>query len=213
MKPRLFVLAVSAMLLASCGGTPTEKSSAEAPNSSVNDTSSSVAPIAKKLTGISLDTANVKKAYLFNSLMPATLNDELDATGLKVIANYDDGTTSEIATSEVLVTGPDLGAVGEGDVTVTYRGKQATYPVKVGSYKATAADIALVNDEIGNLPHLLALSRRMMKTIRWNLVFAMGLNFAAIVLAITGFLGPVVGALVHNAGSVLVHLRSGEDGR
>ena len=148
MKPRLFVLAVSAMLLASCGGTPTEKSSVEAPNSSVNDTSSSVAPIAKKLTGISLDTANVKKAYLFNSLMPDTLNDELDATGLKVIANYDDGTTSEIATSEVLVTGPDLGAVGEGEVTVTYRGKQATYPVKVGSYKATAADIAIVEDKV-----------------------------------------------------------------
>ena len=71
-----------------------------------------------------------------------------------------------------------------------------------------AADIALVNDEIGNLPYLLALSRRMMKTIRWNLVFAMGLNFAAIVLAITGFLGPVVGALVHNAGSVLVIIHS-----
>lgn len=32
----------------------------------------------------------------------------------------------------------------------------------------------------------------------------MALNFLAIVLAITGALGPVVGALVHNAGSVLV---------
>ena len=146
MKPRLFVFAVSAMLLASCGA-PTAESS-QAPAVSSEPASSSVAPIAKKLTGISLDTTNVKKAYLFNSLMPSTLNDELDATGLKVIANYDDGTTSEIATSEVLVTGPDLGAVGEGEVTVTYRGKQATYPVKVGSYKATAADIALAGDKV-----------------------------------------------------------------
>lgn len=32
----------------------------------------------------------------------------------------------------------------------------------------------------------------------------MALNFVAIVLAITGTLDPVVGALVHNAGSVLV---------
>ena len=67
-----------------------------------------------------------------------------------------------------------------------------------------AADIALVNDEIKQLPHLLALSRRMMVVIRFNLIFSMALNFLAIVLAITGALGPVVGALVHNAGSVLV---------
>ena len=67
-----------------------------------------------------------------------------------------------------------------------------------------AADIALVDDEIKELPHLLALSRRMMTTIKANLTFSMALNFLAIVLAVTGILGPVVGALVHNAGSVLV---------
>ena len=71
-----------------------------------------------------------------------------------------------------------------------------------------AADIALVNDEISELPHLLRLSRRMMGTIKLNLTFSMTLNFAAIVLAMTGLLGPVVGALVHNAGSVLVIINS-----
>lgn len=71
-----------------------------------------------------------------------------------------------------------------------------------------AADIALVNDEISELPHLLRLSRRMMGTINLNLTFSMTLNFAAIVLAMTGLLGPVVGALVHNAGSVLVIINS-----
>ncbi len=71
-----------------------------------------------------------------------------------------------------------------------------------------AADIALVNDEISELPHLLRLSRRMMRTIKVNLSFSMTLNFAAIVLAMTGLLDPVVGALVHNAGSVLVIINS-----
>ena len=71
-----------------------------------------------------------------------------------------------------------------------------------------AADIALVNDEIRELPHLLRLSRRMMRTIRCNLAFSMTLNFVAIVLAMTGILDPVVGALVHNAGSVFVILNS-----
>ena len=71
-----------------------------------------------------------------------------------------------------------------------------------------AADIALVDDEVKELPHLIALSRRMMTTIRLNLAFSMALNLVAIVLAMTGVLNPVVGALVHNAGSVLVILNS-----
>ena len=71
-----------------------------------------------------------------------------------------------------------------------------------------AADIALVNDDIRELPHLLRLSKRMMRTIKCNLTFSMTLNFIAIVLAMTGILNPVVGALVHNAGSVLVIINS-----
>lgn len=67
-----------------------------------------------------------------------------------------------------------------------------------------AADIALVDDEVKELPHLISLSKRMMATIKLNMTFSMLLNFAAIVLAMTGYLNPVVGALVHNAGSVLV---------
>ena len=71
-----------------------------------------------------------------------------------------------------------------------------------------AADIALINDDIRELPHLVRLSRRMMLTIKCNLTFSMALNFIAIILAITGALNPVVGALVHNAGSVLVIVNS-----
>ena len=67
-----------------------------------------------------------------------------------------------------------------------------------------AADIALVDDEVRELPHLIALSRRMMTAIKLNMSFSMALNFVAIVLAVTGVLNPVVGALVHNSGSVLV---------
>ena len=48
----------------------------------------------------------------------------------------------------------------------------------------------------------------MMTTIRLHLAFSMALNLVAIVLAMTGVLNPVVGALVHNAGSVLVILNS-----
>ena len=71
-----------------------------------------------------------------------------------------------------------------------------------------AADIALVDDEVKELPHLFALSKKMMRKIKFNLSFSMLLNFVAIVLAITGVLNPVVGALVHNCGSVFVIINS-----
>ena len=71
-----------------------------------------------------------------------------------------------------------------------------------------AADIVLVRDDINNLPHLLKISKRMMKTIKVNLIFSMTLNFLAVILAMTGLLGPVVGALVHNVGSVIVIINS-----
>ena len=71
-----------------------------------------------------------------------------------------------------------------------------------------AADIVLVNDDIQELPHLLGLSKHMMRMIKYNLTFSLTLNFIAIILAIAGVLNPVVGALVHNAGSVFVIINS-----
>lgn len=73
---------------------------------------------------------------------------------------------------------------------------------------AESADAVLVGDDIGSLPHLFALSRRMMTTIKLNMAFSMTLNFAAIALAAAGILHPVAGALIHNAGSVLVIINS-----
>lgn len=56
-----------------------------------------------------------------------------------------------------------------------------------------AADNVLVDNEIKACFHLLELSKKMMKTIKLNLTFSVGLNFLAIVLAILGVRDPVVG--------------------
>ena len=67
-----------------------------------------------------------------------------------------------------------------------------------------ASDMALINDDIRQLPHIISLSRRMVRKINTNIAISMVLNFTAVVLARTAVLNPITGALVHNIGSVFV---------
>lgn len=79
----------------------------------------------------------------------------------------------------------------------------------VGSNIAVeAADAVLVSDDIQRIPYLLKISRKVMKKINANIIFSMSLNFVAVILSVMGILNPVLGALVHNTGSVAVVINS-----
>ena len=67
-----------------------------------------------------------------------------------------------------------------------------------------AANITLINDNIGDIPQLIAVARRAIKVISIGIAFALTLNIVAMALAILGLLNPIEGALIHNIGSVIV---------
>ncbi|MEN6388797.1 MAG: cation-translocating P-type ATPase [Syntrophomonas sp.] len=71
-----------------------------------------------------------------------------------------------------------------------------------------AADIALMNDELNKIPFALKLGKATLKTINFNITFAMVFNLLAIIGSSLGYLHPISGAIVHNVGSVFVVVNS-----
>ena len=69
-----------------------------------------------------------------------------------------------------------------------------------------AADIALMRDDISQIPYLKRLSNATVKTIKFSIALSLFINLVAIILSLAGLLNPITGALVHNAGSCFVVL-------
>ena len=90
--------------------------------------------------------------------------------------------------------------------------KTANVGVAMGSMGSDiavdAADIALIGDDIAKIPYLKKLSNATIRTIKFNISMSMLINFVAVGMSVLGWLTPVTGALVHNAGSVLVVLNA-----
>lgn len=70
------------------------------------------------------------------------------------------------------------------------------------------ADVALTHDDISRLPFFIALSRRMLTTIKFNIALGLFFNAAAILGSGYGLLSPIMAAIFHNVGSVIVVLSS-----
>ena len=80
---------------------------------------------------------------------------------------------------------------------------------KIGSdVSIEAANIGLINDNIKDIPHLIGISRKTIRTISIGIGFALMLNIIAMALAILGVLNPIEGALIHNIGSIVVIIYS-----
>ncbi len=71
-----------------------------------------------------------------------------------------------------------------------------------------ASDIILMKDSISALPFLIRLSRRMVRIIKIDLILSLVINLVSIILSAQGILNPILGALSHNIGSILVVMLS-----
>ena len=65
-----------------------------------------------------------------------------------------------------------------------------------------------MNDNIVNLPKVLKLAKKTKRTVIVNFIASILLSIFAVVFAGTGNIGPVAGALIHNAGAIVVVLNS-----
>ena len=80
---------------------------------------------------------------------------------------------------------------------------------KIGSdLSIESSNITLIKDNIENIPHLIEISKKTIRTINISIGFALTLNVLAMALAILGILNPIEGALIHNIGSVIVIIYS-----
>ena len=70
------------------------------------------------------------------------------------------------------------------------------------------ADIALTHDDVSRLPWLIRLSRRMLTIIKFNIAFGLAFNAVAVITSGMGLLTPIMAAIAHNIGSVLVVMLS-----
>lgn len=95
----------------------------------------------------------------------------------------------------------DAPALRQSDIGISMGGVGSDISIE-------ASDVCLVSDDIKNIPHMLALSRKTIRTINIGIGFALGLNIIATALAAFGYLGPIGGAFVHNIGSVIVIIYS-----
>lgn len=71
-----------------------------------------------------------------------------------------------------------------------------------------SANIVLMGHDVSKIVYLKKLANATVKTIKFNIIISLLINFVAVILSVLGVLNPLIGAIVHNLGSILVILNA-----
>ena len=78
---------------------------------------------------------------------------------------------------------------------------------RAADISAEAAHVVFLKDRLSQIPDVIVYARRVIRRIRTSIIlFAFGVNAAAVLLAAFGYLGPAVAAVVHQSASLFVIL-------
>ena len=172
--------------------------------------------LADTLRGTSKETiANLKRLRVKTTLLTGDnektakfIADKIKIRNVKSDCMPEDK-TEYIAREQIL--GHKVAMVGDG-INDAPSLKKANVGIAMGNMgsdiSVEAANIALINDNIEDLPHLVGIARKTIRTISISIAFALSINIIAMALAILGMLNPIEGALIHNIGSVIVIIYS-----
>jgi len=124
-----------------------------------------------------------------NLLPEDKLNMVRDMMKDHIVAVVGDGINDALALSKAHV-GIAMGAVGS-DTAIE------------------SADIALMNNNLANIPYAIRLAKKTKSIIYQNVILAFSISVIMIFLAGAGFVSPIAGAFLHNLGAFAILINSG----